>query len=197
MNPNPVTSQQGTALESAPYGKACLGCSRAKCKCILRTGGAICERCHRLNKECQPGPIVRKRAARRTGGGRTKDLEEKLDSLVTLLSKQAVDKRNDDQRHGDAASTPDSARTHDEMQPQALPQQNPYAAPPMAIPSSYQSSSYATPDSNAPPNPAPWDPSPAQAEEYLKLFREQHLKFFPYLYISPDTRSVPKLDVCL
>lgn len=28
----------------APYGRACVNCVRAKCKCILRDGGEICER---------------------------------------------------------------------------------------------------------------------------------------------------------
>lgn len=32
------------ASRPAPYGRACVNCVRAKCKCILRNGGEICER---------------------------------------------------------------------------------------------------------------------------------------------------------
>jgi hypothetical protein len=30
--------------QPAPYGRACVSCSQAKCKCIIRAGGGRCER---------------------------------------------------------------------------------------------------------------------------------------------------------
>ncbi|KAH9233035.1 hypothetical protein K456DRAFT_1788268, partial [Colletotrichum gloeosporioides 23] len=69
---------------AAPYGRACTNCSRAKCKCILRPAGGACERCHRLNKTCQPSNPQRKRS-KKPPSSRTAQLEEKLDGLVTLL----------------------------------------------------------------------------------------------------------------
>ena len=87
----------------APYGRACVNCARAKCRCIYRTADASCERCavprgrpisglgltwgrcHRLKKHCEPSVTVRKRNARRQVGSRTAQLEEKLEDLVSLL----------------------------------------------------------------------------------------------------------------
>ncbi|PYI12968.1 hypothetical protein BO99DRAFT_447990 [Aspergillus violaceofuscus CBS 115571] len=67
---------------TAPYGRACLNCARAKCKCLLRTTGGGCERCIRLKKECVAAPTVRQRRPR---ASRTARLEQKLDGLVSLL----------------------------------------------------------------------------------------------------------------
>lgn len=182
MNPERETE---SVRESAPYGKACLGCSRAKCKCILHGRGTTCERCHRLNKVCQPSPVVRKRVSRRTGNGRTRHLEEKLDSLVSLLSKQSSG--TDEHRQEDAESTPDSSRTQDEIPLRPAPVSDPYAVPPIHMPSLAQASSNHTPSSTEPLS-LDLDVPPALAEEYLRQFREQHLKFFPFINISPETR---------
>ncbi|CAK7223716.1 hypothetical protein SBRCBS47491_005302 [Sporothrix bragantina] len=81
----------------APYGRACANCSRAKCRCIYRSNGNDCERCHRLSKECRPSiPVRRKAAASSTATkrsssstlSRTAQLEQKLDGLVSLLTAQ-------------------------------------------------------------------------------------------------------------
>ncbi|KAH7176843.1 hypothetical protein EDB81DRAFT_875635 [Dactylonectria macrodidyma] len=84
-NPNPA------ARKSAPYGQACVGCSKAKCRCISREpAGSSCERCHRLCIECQPSPLGRRLPIRRVqaNGSRNDHLEEKLGELVTLLKSQ-------------------------------------------------------------------------------------------------------------
>lgn len=182
LEPEPVR-------ESAPYGKACIGCSRAKCKCILRERSASCERCHRLNKTCEPSPVVRKRVAQRSKSGRTKNLEDKLDSLVTLLAKQAEEKAGnvgDNHRYSDTGSTPGSSRARDDIPLRPVPPPDSYTAAPMS--SSYQSSSHPTPPSTDASSPVNLEPSPLQAEEYLQMFREQHLKFFPFVYIPIDKR---------
>ncbi|CAK7201393.1 hypothetical protein SEUCBS139899_004097 [Sporothrix eucalyptigena] len=81
----------------APYGRACANCSRAKCRCIYRSNGNDCERCHRLNKECRPSIPVRRKAATSSSAtkrsssstlSRTAQLEQKLDGLVSLLEAQ-------------------------------------------------------------------------------------------------------------
>ncbi|KAK6076042.1 hypothetical protein SCUP234_07542 [Seiridium cupressi] len=83
-------------LTPAPYGKACLSCARAKCKCFYRPEGSSCERCHRLGKHCEPGAANRKRRAPSPQHSRdppapppplvpASRLEDKLDDLVTLL----------------------------------------------------------------------------------------------------------------
>lgn len=93
----------------APYGKACLGCSRAKCKCYtMSNGNGKCERCHRLGKVCEPPVQMRKKRKATEHSPQpppshasapadpdldvssTARLEEKLDSLVSLLRSQGV-----------------------------------------------------------------------------------------------------------
>ena len=95
---------------SAPYGHACTNCAKAKCKCVFSRGStSVCDRCHRLSRECVPSQTVRKRGSARarsalrssTSGlgsrdtskdsdiARTAQLEEKLDDLVSLLRSQA------------------------------------------------------------------------------------------------------------
>lgn len=196
MNPNP---ENEPVRESAAYGQACIGCSRAKCKCVLRGRSNTCERCHRLKKDCQPSPVVRKRVSRRTGGGRTKNLEDKLDSLVTLLAKQAEGRgdgaNGDETRRGcDVVSSPDSLRPLDDI-PLRPGNSAAYAVPSITH-SSYSSSSHPTPASTDSSSSPDLEPSPGQAEEFIRLFREQHLKFFPFIYISPDTRFEPLTYAC-
>jgi hypothetical protein len=89
-----------TSKSSTAYGHACSNCVKAKCKCIPREGRGceryisnefqvwglhelILNRCHRLSKSCQPATFVRKAGSQRTA--RKSQLEDKLDSLVTLL----------------------------------------------------------------------------------------------------------------
>lgn len=78
----------------APYGHACTNCAKAKCKCVYRDSGGrreICQRCFRLNKECQPSvPSRRRNHTKKTPGSRTAHLEEKLDDLVSLIRSQAA-----------------------------------------------------------------------------------------------------------
>ena len=33
------------AKTPAPYGQACSNCVKAKCRCMIRDGGGICDRC--------------------------------------------------------------------------------------------------------------------------------------------------------
>ncbi|RAL02599.1 transcription factor domain-containing protein [Aspergillus ibericus CBS 121593] len=68
-----------------PYGRACATCARSKCRCVPRSGGGRCERCHRLNKECRVLPGRRK--ARPLS--KAVQLERKMDGLMTLLTSSA------------------------------------------------------------------------------------------------------------
>lgn len=85
MEPGTVPNRQ-----PAPYGQACVSCARAKCKCIGRIDSTdhTCERCHRLGRQCQRPPPLRKRPVKRPPKN-VSQLEEKLDDLVTLLKAQA------------------------------------------------------------------------------------------------------------
>ncbi|KIW85523.1 hypothetical protein Z517_00915 [Fonsecaea pedrosoi CBS 271.37] len=75
-------------FNSAPYGRACLQCARAKCRCIQRGPGLDCERCRRLGKQCVPGNPRRRHNGRCRPPSRTARLENKLDELVNVLRNQ-------------------------------------------------------------------------------------------------------------
>lgn len=82
----------GSARVLAPYGGACLSCVKNKTRCATSSTSGKCERCLRLNKDCQPAPTVRRRrmskkpiSAVAAVATKTATLEEKLDGIVQLL----------------------------------------------------------------------------------------------------------------
>ncbi|PYI31528.1 hypothetical protein BP00DRAFT_343482 [Aspergillus indologenus CBS 114.80] len=77
-------------LSPAPYGRACMNCSQAKCKCILSRDGGQCQRCQRLNKECRPSAFQRRQNLRKSAGTKSGRLEKKLDDVVALLRARAA-----------------------------------------------------------------------------------------------------------
>lgn len=178
----------------AGYGKSCINCSRAKCRCVLRPDGASCERCHRLRKECHQMTTQRKRTAKRASSSRTAQLEEKLDDLVSILR-----------------------ATQHPGQQSALPLPDPPHLPAVSSTSSYPTRlhSLATAAVTTPPflpagvfglvtsgaqdsqslagqhrhgscdiSRQP-EPTPTEAEGYLIKFRAW-LKNFPFMVLPPD-----------
>lgn len=193
--------------ESAPYGQACVSCSRAKCKCITRGQGTSCERCHRLRRECQPSVPVRKRIVRRSAT-RTTHLEDKLDDLVTLLRTQASAPANASGTSPQVSAdglTPETSlyaapenerltdsqvRSADETlrnpygpasQPRSLPSRSTHGrlAPPKD--SSTRQTGFATPSSIS--SPAASEPSVSESEQMLQTFRDVHLRMLPFTYL--------------
>lgn len=81
MSPGESPSQP----RSAGYGRACRNCYGAKCRCEMMAAGGPCMRCERLRKDCEPMHSLRKAAARKGSGSRTAQLEDKLDTLVSIL----------------------------------------------------------------------------------------------------------------
>lgn len=99
----------------SPYGQACLGCFKTKCKCIPRPDGNGCERsvwaafrlqhssclpiltcgpsltqlhrCHRLKRPCNPADVSRRRSDKKQNSpdARIAKLEGTLGQLVSLL----------------------------------------------------------------------------------------------------------------
>lgn len=84
------------APDMAPYAhdtpglkpnRACRHCVQIKAKCIPldESNNMICQRCHRLGKECTtPAPVPRKR--HRIKSTRVSQLEEKINTLTDLLT---------------------------------------------------------------------------------------------------------------
>ncbi|KAL6815337.1 hypothetical protein GGI42DRAFT_338665 [Trichoderma sp. SZMC 28013] len=98
----PDTPHEPTLAESltpAPYGSACVACSRGKCKCFYRSDGSGCERCHRLGKACKQTASIRKRRTRKASSRSVQPppprdlLEEKLDKVISILRSQASTKQ--------------------------------------------------------------------------------------------------------
>ncbi|KAI8961511.1 hypothetical protein F5Y11DRAFT_326039 [Daldinia sp. FL1419] len=210
-------SRQAVALssgprKSVPYGQACTNCSKAKCKCISRgIPSSVCERCQRLGKECIPSVSVRKRAARRPASERAAHLEEKLDDLVSILRAQAAvnPPSAGTYRPTTNSELPSASPSVDananagslDLDPSigVVPGGNDLAATnhPMPIPSPAVDTSYCDgyPSANSYPTPPSVTSShdgglsPAEAEETLRIFQEQFVPFFPFVYIPPDTTA--------
>ncbi|RAL14436.1 Zn(II)2Cys6 transcription factor [Aspergillus homomorphus CBS 101889] len=77
-------------LSPTPYGRACMNCSHAKCKCVLSKAGGQCQRCQRLNKECRPSAFQRRQNLRKPNATKSGRLEKKLDDVVALLRARAA-----------------------------------------------------------------------------------------------------------
>lgn len=165
----------------AGYGQSCTNCSRAKCKCILRAEGGSCERCHRLNKDCQQMVTSRKRTVRRTTTSRTAQLEEKLDDLVSILkgshqpgaydTMMFVTGGDGNPKGANATAALDSlaaAATNHHRNVNGYP-----ASDPESQPASRSSSVQVV------------EPSLEEAQTQLNKFRSW-LPNFPFMYLSPD-----------
>ncbi|KAK2059580.1 hypothetical protein LY76DRAFT_511846 [Colletotrichum caudatum] len=213
--PSVVASSGGIA---APYGRACTNCSRAKCKCILRPVGGACERCHRLDKPCQPSNPVRRRS-RKPRSSRTAQLEEKLDGLVTMLRQSALP----DLPAGlavDAAAAA-AAALHPVPATAAIPPlttatgtptselgdvRNGFGSAASADDSRTRRTQFPTPTTTTQTDTSPegtgYDeygdgdrlPSPAEAEAMFETFRDHNLKTLPIMYFG-DTVTARALRV--
>ncbi|RDW65074.1 hypothetical protein BP6252_10725 [Coleophoma cylindrospora] len=159
-----TSTSPGTA---APYGYACMDCARSKLKCIIgRAGG--CERCRRLKKECRPSEATRRRRVRKPAAPKTTRLEEKLDSLVSLIKAGGMPNAP---TNGQSDGGPSSRNGDLYRSPMLTPTDSPMA------------SQQRSPSSGI--DDAAVEISPVDAEEYLANFRTLNLKYFPFCYISP------------
>ncbi|KAK4654465.1 hypothetical protein QC762_403520 [Podospora pseudocomata] len=200
----------------APYGRACTNCARAKCRCIYRTGGADCERCHRLRKECIPSVSVRKRNGKRTHVSRAAQLEAKLEDLVSLLRHQAGPGGTAPSpgEPSVASSTPaPSARSAASVAGDHSPHPVPVAVLPPQLPDCHPAhgkgrptpvargtllGSVFEPQDVGPRSPTPppveppaipyctYQPSPFEAADGLVTFRKYMLIFLPFVYLPSN-----------
>lgn len=137
-----------------------------------------------MNKECRPSVTVRKRHAKRPGASKTAQLEQKLDGLVSLL-KSATQSMP---LAADPNVTAMWGVEHDNNI-QANSTTSPNSTLPTPATPGSESPSYHSPKS---PVPCASEPSPYEAEEYLRIFRTQRSKYFPFIYI-PSTTSAQHL----
>ncbi|KGO59266.1 Major facilitator superfamily domain, general substrate transporter [Penicillium expansum] len=173
-----------------PYGQSCANCSQSKRKCIVRRVGGPCERCFKTNKECTPAKTTRRRNTKRTAvPSKTTRLEEKIDSLVSMMKVGT---------QTSTASPPATSSLHESMftceTETKTPIHSPFEngtglnclgddrnnpAPP---------ATQATTDS-LDNNESKAEPSRMEAEEYLTNFQTSKLQYFPFVYIPFKTSS--------
>ncbi|KAE9376342.1 hypothetical protein N431DRAFT_289530, partial [Stipitochalara longipes BDJ] len=156
----------------APYGGSCIGCVKAKCKCVYKNGTKNCERCLRLGRECQSPESTRKRKKR------PNTLEAKVDGILSLLQAVSETPRL---ANGDSLAFRDNPASQD------------------STPSSFTRGSHIN---NVTPAPSDFlsnasdylrsasysmvGPSIEEAEQYLTEFRTQKLINFAFIYLSPN-----------
>ncbi|KAI0884830.1 uncharacterized protein GGS22DRAFT_147291 [Annulohypoxylon maeteangense] len=203
--PSGSMTGDSASCSPAPYGQACAGCSRAKCKCFYRSDGSSCERCHRLGKTCQPALALRKRKARTPPPPPTQHpppvnsrLEEKLDDLVSLLRSQAGERQGQhqtlSQRHTPQSTSEGTPGGYGESISSMSVHENPDVVLDTA----------ACVVHLLRPVTPPMSPSPLYddisihrlperiAEEQLESFRRSFLSTFPFIHI-PATTSAAEL----
>lgn len=78
-----------------PYSLACMSCFKSKSKCVAHPGPDHpgCQRCHALNKPCQPSNAIRGRTAiskKPNSVARIAELESKVDGLISQLQSRKV-----------------------------------------------------------------------------------------------------------
>ncbi|KAI1756771.1 hypothetical protein F4782DRAFT_280383 [Xylaria castorea] len=221
------------ARQSALHGRACTGCAKAKCRCIVRGAvgpGKSCERCARLGRECRLSVSSRKKqvdderrpiSERIAKKNRATRLEEKLEDLIDILMVQTAtgghggsngnsgsEKSSDGFRQRPTNLIIDEAQASaaaDTSSPSVSPRLstmhqdrnhtiNSPDGPMLTLIESgatthaggYGSSPLVSTSRGFPATDIISPLSPTQAEKILVLFRDSHLKMFPFTYISPN-----------
>ncbi|KAE8150257.1 hypothetical protein BDV25DRAFT_140027 [Aspergillus avenaceus] len=166
--------------------RACTNCVRSKAKCAPITDAiAICERCYRMKKDCQPSPPMRKRrAAGRFPGDKVKVLEKKLDGLVDLIkagSSLATAGGSSVNSTGQGLGPSHRATDADDNIQKHTVGSNPNASDETQT----TSSTLAAPVTSHPLIPPSLEPDPEISESYLFRFRTVFLPNMPFLIIPP------------
>ncbi|CAH0041772.1 unnamed protein product [Clonostachys rhizophaga] len=185
-------SPASTRHKPAPYGHACAGCSKAKCKCISRGVGVPCERCHRLLKQCLPSTVVRKGLSKR---------------MASHLARERGSEKPSSRR--EEQDFIHSVSEHTDLRLPA-PGENPSAVPHHVATDTVHAQSFGARISCAPPvllNSQPellMTPSapalsphlelcPVDAEAVFKTFKELHLKSFPFIHFEDSLRITDRI----
>ncbi|EXJ80523.1 hypothetical protein A1O1_08669 [Capronia coronata CBS 617.96] len=168
---------------SGPYGRACMNCSRSKCKCVWRLSNNTCERCQRLNKPCHPADSMRQRNTESRAESRIAHLEGKVDGLVSLL--QSVS-QSSTSRESVASALLDLGHHARDISVDRVQGTTSQARSAGTVSMSASSSAVSTTASSSTPNTGTdREPSPEEAEECLAIFRSQMLKYFAFLHLPP------------
>ncbi|KAF2093207.1 hypothetical protein NA57DRAFT_81545 [Rhizodiscina lignyota] len=190
-----------------PYNKgACRQCGIAKTKCIP-TSGPRCERCEKLNRECTTRiPQQRKRRSVPATQARVANLEQKLDSIVNLLSstqkEPASDQRSppsqpsgsldrDISTSSGTGPSPSSAQLNGYREAQAVPPFERTCPPSATEATPFRDSLRSGPDLTLGASPATRLPrelelQSGEAEALLHTYRTVLTPYFPFAIASPQ-----------
>ncbi|KAL5344109.1 hypothetical protein BJX70DRAFT_352582 [Aspergillus crustosus] len=166
-HPPPMSSSE---WNTAPYGRACVSCAQAKCKCLVTEAGGSCARCRRLHRECRSASRTRKtNPSRSSAAAKTAQLEKRLDELTSLLKATG---QNSSIPPGQALSDSGFSSGSHVSGPQSGPQ-SPVVVPPVE-PSIPVHGTYGT---------HPED------DDILESFRVNRLPTLPIIHIPPTTTA--------
>ncbi|KAM6510080.1 hypothetical protein FALCPG4_017709 [Fusarium falciforme] len=197
----PSTAPYSTPWIPAPYGRACVGCSRAKCKCFYRSNGGRCERCCRLEISCEPAVGVRKSRIKAIRSAPSADarLERRLDDLASLIQSQGASRSTATPGTNDPPSVESSGQIPFDPPPEYSTPASPASSyqPDVAI-----NSADATVELLRPVEPESSDPSSLilsdmsihgltdrVAEEQLNTLRRSFLPNSPLFHLPPSLSS--------
>ncbi|RAK92533.1 hypothetical protein BO79DRAFT_53805 [Aspergillus costaricaensis CBS 115574] len=190
---------------AAPYGRSCVDCSQAKCKCIYSKASGKCQRCQRLDKECRQPATTRRSTKRRSAVSKniskTNRLENKIEDLVallragvhpgnastTLLRELAQLPENQKSASSNAASPP--GRSDISMSSSGLNSidtrrtNDTESTPEASLSDGGGSLSTGASAEHA------MEPTGIQAEEYFTIFLTKMLPYFPCLYVPSGTTA--------
>ncbi|KAJ5805371.1 Major facilitator superfamily domain general substrate transporter [Penicillium riverlandense] len=172
--------------KAAPYGHSCTNCVQAKRKCVVRWEGGPCERCFKTNRQCTPATTVRRRNVQKSGPSRTTRLEEKIDSLVSLMRAE---------RQSGVETLPSQMTTNNHLSIDLAQMDTPVSNSDIrstlnALGDGQDTASTnTTVTTNSSSSLDTGQPSPIEAEEYLAQFQTWKLQYFPFVYIPYDTSA--------
>ncbi|KAH8646825.1 putative C6 transcription factor [Xylariales sp. PMI_506] len=178
--------------QSSSYGRACMQCYRAKCRCVpAPNGNNACERCLRLKKNCHPSDSARRRIIQRADESdkRIAQLEGKIETLLSAM--QSVTSTSGASANVAQLPTDEIASSLSAMLG---------SAGISTVPASTGSSSgeALTPGTDTSPaalsatdpfSPFGSDMTPRQMEESLQFFRSRMLPSFPFIHLDPEVSA--------
>ncbi|KAJ5593833.1 C6 transcription factor [Penicillium hispanicum] len=183
--------KRGPTPGSGSYGKACMQCSKAKCRCVARPDSAACERCLRLKKPCQPPDSIRRRGARNfESGAQIAKLEGRIDTLTTMLRSiaNATGVPADPQPNPNESLVSAGGTANEDIGNSASSYPDNEGVPPSLTDAPSQSSPSGTCGSTKSSpwqQPLPYELAPDEATWYLERFINHMLPCFPFIYFAP------------
>ncbi|KIY01332.1 uncharacterized protein Z520_02884 [Fonsecaea multimorphosa CBS 102226] len=155
--------------------KACVRCAKAKAKCSFNGGLDVCDRCQRLRRDCLHEETPRRQKEKQST--RIKALEEKVNSLLTLLTpdKNVVGNTNATIITTTPAATEEQSSDNVSSASVANVQSTQNSAPSTVD----ESREFDAIDSGI--------LTMATADILLETYKQVHTKFFPFVVVDPGT----------